>query len=95
MRNYEGNPESGGHWMLVGEAGKHDGALWLVAKRKKPTNDTDWRMVKVSAVGRAPRKANYWLSWDGKRFARGKDIAIMASGRPELLAAVHALFAAS
>lgn len=79
--------------MLVGEAGKHDGALWLVAKRKKPTNDTDWRMVKVSAVGRAPRKANYWLSWDGKRFARGKDIAIMASGRPKLLAAVHALFA--
>ena len=80
--------------MLVGEAGKHDGALWLVAKRKKPTNDTGWRMVKVSAVGRAPRKANYWLSWDGKRFARGKDIAIMASGRPKLLAAVHALFAA-
>jgi hypothetical protein len=52
-------------------------------------------MVKVSAVGRAPRKANYWLSWDGKKFARGKDIAIMASGRPKLLAAVHALFAAS
>lgn len=81
--------------MLVGEAGKHDGALWLVAKRKNPTNNTDWRMVKVSAVGRAPRKANYWLSWDGKKFARGKDIAIMASGRPKLLAAVHALFAAS
>ena len=55
----------------------------------------NWRMVKVAAAGSVPRKANYWLSWDGKRFARGKDIAIMASGRPELLAAVHALFAAS
>ena len=95
MRNYEGNPESGKDWTPIGEAGTHDGAVWLVAKRKKPTNDTDWRMVKVAAAGSVPRKANYWLGWDGKRFARGKDIAIMASGRPELLAAVHALFAAA
>lgn len=94
MRNYEGNPESGKDWTPIGEAGTHDGALWLVAKRTRSTNETAWRMVKISAAGSVPRKANYWFSWDGKRFARGKDIAIMASGRPELLAAVHALFAA-
>lgn len=51
----------------------------------KENADSGWASVKVVAAGRAQGKANYWLGWDGKRFANFKDTLVMMQGRPELL----------
>lgn len=93
MRSYEGNPETGDEWKVLGETSKFDDFPWVVSIRKKPTNETDWRMVKVASVGRAKNKANYWLSWDGYRLARGRDLALMRAGRPDLCEQVCAMLA--
>ena len=55
----------------------------------KDTPDSEWITVKLVADGRAPRKANYWLGWDGKRFANFKDTLALMEHRPELLKAVE------
>ena len=51
----------------------------------KENADSEWASVKVVAAGRARGKANYWLGWDGKRFANFKDMLALAQHRPDLL----------
>lgn len=59
---------------------------WLVFVRVN--EGTVWLTVKVVADGDAPTKANYWLGWNGKQFARHADVAKLLH-RPVLLAAVE------
>ena len=51
----------------------------------KPQTNPAWAYVKVWADGWRKGKANYWLSWDGKRFAAIGDFVRMVEDRPELL----------
>jgi hypothetical protein len=40
-------------------------------------------------VDPAEKKANYWLGWDGARFARRRDGATMAEHSPVLMLRVY------
>jgi len=84
-RTYEGNPMfDDPEWEELDSLGMLDGAEWFAFLRKESTNGTKWRQVKVSANGCAEAKANYWMSWDGKKIARSKDMVILSINRPEL-----------
>ena len=52
-----------------------------------------WSTVKVCCLGRAERKANYWLGWNGSRWATGADAVHMLEGRPELAVLVKGALA--
>lgn len=50
----------------------------------KQANAAGWSMVKVAALGEVQRKANFWTSWNGERFAGSRDLHAMAGHRPAL-----------
>lgn len=87
MQRFYGNADLGEGWELVGMTAKIDGARWSVLRREAH-NESDWRMVKVAADGYAKAKANYWLSFDGKRFAGGSEYWKLVEHRFELAKAV-------
>jgi hypothetical protein len=68
-----------------------DGVEWLVYMR--PGSGNGWDSVKVVANGRAPTKANYWLGWNGSRFASQHGL-VMLLKRPVLAAGVEKLLVA-
>jgi len=55
----------------------------------KDDADNDWVSVKVVADGRAPKKANYWLGWNGSRFSWRTDMVSLVQQRPDLLDSVE------
>jgi hypothetical protein len=60
----------------------------LEARGWKGRADHPWKTVKVFATNTVVTKANYWLSSNGTRFAKGRDYVIMETNRPELIDAV-------
>lgn len=80
-KSFEGHRPGPG-WEQVAEV--EDEQPWLIFVR----TGEDWTSVKVVAVGRAPNKANYWLGWNGKTFARQADLVKLLK-RPVLLGAVE------
>jgi hypothetical protein len=64
-KRYLGNKPETDDWNFLGSI-EADGN-WFVYVRPDPV--TEWTSVKVVADGRAPRKANYWLGWNGQRFS--------------------------
>lgn len=62
---------------------------WLMFVKDNP--DNEWLTVKLAADGRVPFKANYWLGWNGTRFAQQQDAFAIMQRRPELLKAVERL----
>ena len=83
-RTYFGNHESEETgWIRIGDVGKCDGVRWVIYRKAQPTSD-EWDYIKVVADGRVPRKANYWLSWNGTRFGMGGDFSKLAQHRKEL-----------
>jgi hypothetical protein len=56
--------------------------------------NSEWLSVKVVADGRAPNKANYWLGWNGKRFAQQGDGFTIMQQRQTLLGSVKTLMEA-
>jgi len=84
VKNYTGKKPRAAGWLEIG-AVEGDGCRWLVFVRP----DDEWSTVKVVADGRAPTKANYWLGWNGFRFSRATDLAILAQHRPAVLEAVE------
>lgn len=82
QKMYMGNPgEIDDGWAVIGLLGKHDGATWSVYRKEK---ESGWDYIKVVANKRVPRKANYWLSWNGHRFASGFDFFKMMEHRADL-----------
>lgn len=83
-RRYLGNPgEESEGWSLVGCIGKLEKSNWVAYSKKQPS-DGEWDYIKLSSLAPVPYKANYWLSWNGERFAKGGDIIKMIEHRPEL-----------
>lgn len=64
---------------------------WVLYERGS-MHSHDWLDIRVVAKYGAADKASYWMSWSlrEKRFARGKDAAVMAEHRPSLRDAVAA-----
>ena len=85
MKMYSGaSPRTEG-WEYIGDI-EQDGCWRMFVKENA---DNGWASVKVVADGRARGKANYWLGWDGRRFANFKDTLALMQHRPELLKAVE------
>lgn len=59
-----------------------DSVEWLIYESKN--NKHEWRMIRLVAQGKAPHKANYWLSYNGQRFAENKDLKLLRGNRPAL-----------
>jgi hypothetical protein len=82
---FGGIPRRAGGRMDIGDI-EQDGCWRMFVKENA---DNGWASVKVVADGRARGKANYWLGWDGRRFANFKDTLALMQHRPELLKAVE------
>ena len=83
-----GKSYSGSHrhnhenWETLGALGVYDDVNWIVYRRK---GKADWDKIKVAALGIAPHKANYPMSWNGTRFAKCISFQTMAEHRNDLL----------
>lgn len=83
-KTYFGNHGDGDDgWDRLGIVGRCDGVNWVAYRKEQPSGQ-EWDYIKVVADGRVPRKANYWLSWNGSRFGTGGDFLKMAQHRQEL-----------
>jgi hypothetical protein len=83
-RTYSGNhegEETG--WIRLGEVGKFENVKWVLYRKPQPSGG-EWDYIKLVANGRVVNKANYWLSWNGARFAMGGDFSKLAQHRNEL-----------
>jgi hypothetical protein len=85
VKMYKGKKPCTDGWEHIGVI-ENDGQWHMFVKENA---DNEWASVKVVAAERAQRKANYWLGWDGKRFANFKDTLAMMQHRPELLRKVE------
>lgn len=86
-RRYKGKRPRTEGWEQI--AVIEDDARWLVFVKDNP--DNEWLTVKIAADGRVPFKANYWLGWNGKRFAQVQDTFAIMQRRPELFKVVERL----
>lgn len=86
-RKYKGKKPRTEGWEQI--AVIEEEVRWLVFVKDNP--DNEWMTVKVVADGRVPFKANYWLGWNGKRFAQVQDTFAIMQRRPELLKVVERL----
>jgi hypothetical protein len=82
-KKYRGRKPTAAGWGLLGPV-EADGR-WFVYIR--PNAQSEWESVKVVADGEAMAKANYWLGWNGSRWARQGDLVTLME-RPALLAEV-------
>jgi|LakMenE01Jun11ns_1017448.scaffolds.fasta_scaffold9585912_2 hypothetical protein len=85
-KSYSGrapNPDAG--WRLAG-AVEVEGLAWNIYKRGDP--EAAWMALKIAAVGRAPRKGNYWLAYSQRdaRFVESGDAVKLFAHRPRLAA---------
>jgi hypothetical protein len=92
MRKYAGQPKLDNGWICLGYAGTHDGVAWMIYS--SPALATGWTQIKIAADGEAPNKGNYWISWNGERFASGREMKILKVDRPRLLEDVAAFLKA-
>lgn len=90
MQSFYGNTDLGPEWETVGETGKICGGKWRVFIRG-PHNDSEWRQVKIACDGYAKAKANYWLQFNGTRFAGGAEYWKLVEHRFELAEAAMVL----
>lgn len=84
-RKFKGHAPLGEGYVVLGRA-RADGE-WLVYGKIKPGEV--WMTVKVAAAQPRERKANFWIGWDGRRFAQHKDVVTMLQHHPELAKAVE------
>ena len=89
-KTYKGNKPEDPRWSQIGEF--EDDVRWFVFVREN--DDSPWLSVKVVADGRAKKKGNYWLGWNGSRFAQRSDVNPLMSQRPNLYGYVEALMSA-
>ena len=87
---YKGKKPRTDGWEHIGDI--EQDVRWRVFVKQRA--DTDWLSAKVAADGRAPKKANYWLGWNGKRFSQQIDTFAMMQDRPELLHKVERMLEA-
>jgi len=86
MKTYKGNhPGADEGWEMFKRLKDSDGVEWALY-RKSQAHTEDWFTYKISAIGRATRKANYWLARNSKTGQIGfnRDFAMMREHRPAL-----------
>lgn len=77
-RLWTGIPEVGEGWSVLAE---NNG--WLL-QVKPPIVESDWVSLKlVSKISRA-HSANFWLAWNGERFADSKEMDRLLLQSPEM-----------
>lgn len=86
-KKFKGNPERNDPWVVFLENVRYDDEWWVCSK--KPQESNHFCTVKIAAEESAPRKANYWMSWNGS-YLFGRDAGIMKNTRPDLYDAVIA-----
>ena len=73
-RYFKGNhPTEEFGWIKIGSIEHKEFDFSVFAKEWS----NGWRQIKVSSNKKTRNKANYWLSWNGERFANGKDYKAM------------------
>lgn len=85
-KGHKGNPPECPPWTLAGELASE--RPWLLYTKRKPGSPV--LNIKLTAKGRAPTKANYWLAWGGSWFLPSGDGKVLAGNRPELYAELKA-----
>lgn len=76
-KGIKGNAPGDG-WGVVGRT---EG--WVLYE-KYDGNPNGWLNLKLVAANRSKHKANYWLAWNGERFASNKDIQFIKDHRRDL-----------
>lgn len=79
-KRYKGRKPRTKGWAPIASIGGEPN--WLVYVRQ---GSGGWSSIKVFADGSAERKANYWLGWNGERFADHPDVARLAEREGEIL----------
>lgn len=79
-------------WVKLGPVGNAEGVVWLMFAKKQPS-DSGWIYAKLVADGSVRHKANYWLSWNGERFASGGDYVKLIDHRKDILDMAKAFMA--
>lgn len=77
---WKGAAPKGSGWQLAGTVS--DGVKWAVWLRD---GGNGWVTVKLAAAGTVRGKANYWMGWNGARFARTVDYEALKARRPDLV----------
>jgi len=75
-QKFPGNPPSDGE--LIAENN-----TWALYDRFAPSGE--WQNLKLVSKQPVAIKANYWLAWNGQRFAKCRDVALLDEHRPELM----------
>lgn len=87
-RQFSGNhPDEAMGWEHIADTEKMDNRVWSVYA-KESGNGSEWWQVKVCCNGKRARKANFWLSWNGERMAKGKAYAQALEDIPQMPEAV-------
>ena len=74
-RFFRGNhPTEDFGWFRIGQIKKNEFDFSVFAKEWS----NGWRQIKLASNKKTRNKANYWLAWNGERFANGKDYKAMA-----------------
>ena len=69
-RSFDGNhPDEDSGWIKVGQIRREEFDFNVYTK----DGSSGWKSIKLVSNKRTPNKANYWLGWDGKRFANSAD----------------------
>lgn len=79
---------------LFAELHDSDALIWRLAWLRSGVDgkvnegpDSDWFNLKLYAVGKAPYKANYWISWNARdrRLKKWLDTSALAAINPKLM----------
>lgn len=80
------DPRTG--WEQVGVISDGDARFKVFVRPKTPQG---WISVKLSAADPILGKANYWIGWNGARWASNADGRLLQTSHPELLIDVRTL----
>ena len=83
-QTFRGNIPRAEDWMHLHTLRDEETDWLLFFRGARGPDDKGWVNGKLLADGRAPRKANYWLSWRDGRLARHRDAGTLSVGRPAL-----------
>lgn len=87
IKKFIGNEPSGEDgWVDVGKVPGRElrNSSWRIFMRYRE-NTEGWFDLKVFAEERVRHKANFWLSWNGERFAQRGDLYTMYKNFPAMM----------
>ena len=94
IKSYAGHePPVEDGWVDVGmvPGRKLRNSYWRIFARVQE-NQNGWIQIKVFADGWVKYKANFWLDWNGKRFASRWDFLKMQKNFPAMASRIKAFF---